>query len=672
MTHRSRILTLSRPQAVARKEALDVGLQVFRKSDESAFSIVPSRTSIRTRDTESLLSFESRRSLVYRELTIDSDLFTARVYKRNYRNALINDLFTKAKVLPDRTQNNPTQLSMLSGRQTEHNLPALVPTASNPGSDLSNESVHFPSYSANIANWRAAHYFDERARNTHIASTWLVGEGLSLKVRGPRLPAEWFDATCTPATEPLNSNFFNLASEVRNSESNFIDWILHEGQDLPKPWLHHCLMTACLYGRNEIVSLLLQNLQGVKPIRLQSDPLQLDYIDDNPIDLAFHQGYMDVVKTLLEYLRSTTKTLSLSSGQLLIRRAIMRNDMRLLASLVKLGIPLHHRYYYGDYYGDDEGMQLLQLACHFGFTGCVEILRGAGAKVNTVGHYFERPPTQFLMPDSAPESTSLHSSREATSDPETRLWAVGESLKVLVKGPRISDAAAKSLPDEAVNTSFIDLKQAMKHRIFFRRLFTACDVFPKDWLGHCLWTACHEGWTYLADMVLTVLAGSDLAFLYRDIAPLYPFTDPLEPASVANYFDNVELLLALPPYTELRLWTSELLRSVIRRDDSERLAVLITHCVNIDEPLRFGMKAIHVACQHRSRKCIKLLIEQGAHLGATDDSGKCANDYLKGSDIAIPELLGSARIERNVRITHLPHEYSLTPRGLFYQATTIS
>lgn len=60
------------------------------KSDESAFSIVPSKLSSRlslstneSGDHDSLRSYES---MVYHRLSFEDELFTARVYKRNYRN----------------------------------------------------------------------------------------------------------------------------------------------------------------------------------------------------------------------------------------------------------------------------------------------------------------------------------------------------------------------------------------------------------------------------------------------------------------------------------------------------------------------------------------------------------------------------------------------------------
>ena len=59
------------------------------KSDESAFSIVPSelssRLSISTGQTSRRASSDSFTKLTYRPLCFEDDLFTARVYKRNYR-----------------------------------------------------------------------------------------------------------------------------------------------------------------------------------------------------------------------------------------------------------------------------------------------------------------------------------------------------------------------------------------------------------------------------------------------------------------------------------------------------------------------------------------------------------------------------------------------------------
>ena len=80
------------------------------KSDESAFSIVPSRLSSRlslsTVQTGHQDSITSSESLAYRRLSFEDGLFTSRVYKRNYRNPRFRWL-RKQKVDPDRETATP-------------------------------------------------------------------------------------------------------------------------------------------------------------------------------------------------------------------------------------------------------------------------------------------------------------------------------------------------------------------------------------------------------------------------------------------------------------------------------------------------------------------------------------------------------------------------------------
>lgn len=65
---------------------------MLRAADESAWTIVNSRASTSIRDRDSLVSVESA-ELIYRRLSCEDDLFTARVYKRNFRNRKIGELF---------------------------------------------------------------------------------------------------------------------------------------------------------------------------------------------------------------------------------------------------------------------------------------------------------------------------------------------------------------------------------------------------------------------------------------------------------------------------------------------------------------------------------------------------------------------------------------------------
>ena len=83
------------PTSKAQTKLLKNKEKAFRASDESAYSIVPSRMSSHmsasTRSRDSILTIESQ-ELVYYPLSFEDDLFTARVYKRNYRNPWINSL----------------------------------------------------------------------------------------------------------------------------------------------------------------------------------------------------------------------------------------------------------------------------------------------------------------------------------------------------------------------------------------------------------------------------------------------------------------------------------------------------------------------------------------------------------------------------------------------------
>ena len=106
--------------------------KAFHASDESSYSIVPSRMSshmsVSTRSRDSALTIESQ-ELVYYPLSFEDELFTARVYKRNYRNAWISSLVKlhrgkKAKerrfpiANPEASEDGQSILSSSSGTTT--------------------------------------------------------------------------------------------------------------------------------------------------------------------------------------------------------------------------------------------------------------------------------------------------------------------------------------------------------------------------------------------------------------------------------------------------------------------------------------------------------------------------------------------------------------------------
>ena len=78
------------------KEKLRTARKQFQKSDESAYSIVPSRMSSRrstsTKQTCDGDNLNNDDNMSYRQLSFENDLFTAKVYKRSYRTPLIQHL----------------------------------------------------------------------------------------------------------------------------------------------------------------------------------------------------------------------------------------------------------------------------------------------------------------------------------------------------------------------------------------------------------------------------------------------------------------------------------------------------------------------------------------------------------------------------------------------------
>ena len=102
-----------------RRSFLELSEPILFKSDESAYSIVPSRMSsklsLSTTNTGSA-------SLQYHPLAFEDALFTARVYKRNYRNRVIDRLF---KARTDRDERGATV-------EDETAFPSGSATTSNP------------------------------------------------------------------------------------------------------------------------------------------------------------------------------------------------------------------------------------------------------------------------------------------------------------------------------------------------------------------------------------------------------------------------------------------------------------------------------------------------------------------------------------------------------------
>ena len=79
------------PICKTRSEQLQTAQNTFLKSDESAYSIVPSRMSISSSARDSVFSVESA-ELIHHRWGFEGDLFSARAYKRRYAKGLISSV----------------------------------------------------------------------------------------------------------------------------------------------------------------------------------------------------------------------------------------------------------------------------------------------------------------------------------------------------------------------------------------------------------------------------------------------------------------------------------------------------------------------------------------------------------------------------------------------------
>ena len=108
---------LQLPTIEGQSQLLQESHQVFQNSDESAYSIVPSRRSSSIQSSNARDSVEIT-DLVYRRLSFEDDLFAGPVYKRRYGDPLIHSVFRR-------------NLETVSRRQEGEHSNTLVVTGTN-------------------------------------------------------------------------------------------------------------------------------------------------------------------------------------------------------------------------------------------------------------------------------------------------------------------------------------------------------------------------------------------------------------------------------------------------------------------------------------------------------------------------------------------------------------
>lgn len=263
-------------------------MSVLRKSDERAYSIVPSRSSLSIRDDE---SFQSERSLIYQELVIDDELFTARVYKRSYRISLIRNRFRKAKLNSAESRERLDDCTVspaknAEGRVSEYQASSFDGLVSFPDRDL-------PQMSASTED-----VLQIIAEPIWTRTKWRTWEGKSpfAAFEGPEITGDLRTAFMIwpGCMEVIGCVVMNLAMQ----ELGLFRRLFLEGRDFHVQWLGYCLMTACVLGKSEIIGLVIVYAEGIRWSYIR-EVLGFHYDWNHLVELALRVSRLDGVELRL-------------------------------------------------------------------------------------------------------------------------------------------------------------------------------------------------------------------------------------------------------------------------------------------------------------------------------------------------------------------------------------
>ena len=328
-----------RPDALTRRQSLNVNVDLLRKSDESAHTIVPSRLSVSTpsiwsHTDDSVVSEASESSLIYRELAFDDDLFTARVYKRNYRCQEVRQVKREIKN-EDSTNETPKPLAVST---TVSNTPRTA----GPDSSSAPSVSEFPVTSSPLMQHQP-----HLTTDSHwVVTGWMVPrnpEPLILttskayrSVPGPTVPRKFFEEQRLSEWGTNKAAHLNLLHE---HVIKTVDWrrMSETSISIPHQWLHPCLMAACIAGSEDLTQLILREDPTVcsQPFKWRVHGYRY------PIEVAYKQGHIPIAKMMLGCYPMAVNYHSYPTGFSLISNALNQDDTELLAAVLKQEIFKH-------------------------------------------------------------------------------------------------------------------------------------------------------------------------------------------------------------------------------------------------------------------------------------------------------------------------------------------
>lgn len=335
--------------SLARTRLIDEAEPMLRKSDDSAYSVVPSRMSSRVsksihRNSTGGASIAGA-EMAYRQLSFENDLFTAKAYKRNYRNPLIAHLF-------DARRSRPLKPNSLSATQMESTAPSVDGGASTSNTHESLQ-VHVQKEFAN-----------EQAKQSYVSAL----ENLS-KSENDKVLLEACRSGDVKLVESCLKNYRSY--DVQNYARKLL--------------LLEALKDAIVAGYHDVVRRLL-SLQ----IPLNSRPswgLSATY-GWLPLQYAAHRGDVLMTKLLLEAGANVSST---DSGTQPIHIASHGGSLDITSILLGVGAAIDSE--------DNFGFQPIHLASTYVERSAqIALLASAGAKVealNPLAPSWQKSPLQL-------------------------------------------------------------------------------------------------------------------------------------------------------------------------------------------------------------------------------------------------------------------------------------
>ncbi|KAL8901606.1 MAG: hypothetical protein Q9207_005118 [Kuettlingeria erythrocarpa] len=349
-----------------RRQRLVDERQTLQRSDESAYALVLSNASSH-QDNRSLLSLGDEEPLVYRELSIDPELFSAQVYKRSSHSPFRRNVLPSIKpTLQGSAKPNPSlAVEERVSLNQEEKHPTSLTKQRNSGGALSTDSSTSSSTQVDpiqhLSGW--------------VTTEWMVGENLrgNRCIPGPTLSPEFIHEQPMGHMKTTSLCRFKLHFAVANKKFDF-KRLFGDCNNIAFEWLQHCVMTACLLGDQELLKLVIDRDIHLCSLRCEGYSYAFEY----PIELAYRNDRFPIVKLLLERGSQVLNHCRDLAGEL-VHTAIWTSDKVLLSVLLKQdSVDIRFRY--------AGGGQAIHVACLRGSLECLGLLIEAGADLDATDH----------------------------------------------------------------------------------------------------------------------------------------------------------------------------------------------------------------------------------------------------------------------------------------------